>query len=228
LRTDWSSALPQEMQFWEWAIKDGGKNWKTEDWNARTDPNRELENELKELIPAPEGAHVKILDVGSGPLTRFGKKWLGRSVEIVPVDPLAEDYNKLFARLCFKPLVAPIFAHGEKLLDCFPRDHFDLAYASNSLDHSYDPLKAIEEMIAVTKPSHYVYLWHAVNEATRERFSGLHQWNFDIRKGEFVVDDGRQTRSVSAAFSRQAEVSCEFTRFYDVPIVVARLKKFAR
>jgi SAM-dependent methyltransferase len=227
LKRDWNAALPEEIQFWEWALKDDGRNWHPDEWRNCTNPNLDLQEELRQLIPAPPGARVRILDVGSGPLTRVGKQWPGRDLEIVPTDPLADKYNELFVKISLRPLVPPVVAHGEKLLDRFQPNYFDLAYASNSLDHSYDPVAAIGQMLAVTKPGHYVYLWHAVNEGVRERYSGLHQWNFDIRNGEFVVDDGRRTQSITATFKDQAEVSCEFAKYFHVPIVIAKLKKLA-
>ena len=227
LKGNWAGALPGELGFWEWALRDGGRNWNPTEWRNCTNPDFELQPELRELIPAETGAVVRILDVGSGPLTRVGKKWAGREVRVVPVDPLADQYNALFARISLRPLVPPLPCDGEKLLEKFEPNFFDLAYASNSLDHSYDPVAAIGQMLAVVKPQHYLYLWHAANEGLRERYTGLHQWNFDYRGGEFVVSDGRHTRSLSEIYRTQAEVRCQFEveRGSDVRIIVARLRK---
>ena len=80
-------------------------------------------------------------------------------------------------------------------------------------------------MIAVVKPLHYVYLWHVANEGVNERYTGLHQWNLDIRRGEFVVNNGRKTQSVNAAFKGAADVFCEFQTSGSETIVVAKLRK---
>jgi nitrite reductase/ring-hydroxylating ferredoxin subunit len=80
-------------------------------------------------------------------------------------------------------------------------------------------------MLGVVKPGRYVYLWHVANEGARECYTGLHQWNFDIRKGEFVVDDGRKSQSVSDAFKGQVELDAEFQTAFETRIVVAKLKK---
>ncbi len=226
LNSDWNASLPAELQFWDWALKDGARNWDQGEWKNCSNPELELQSELKALIPAPSGATIRILDVGSGPLTRVGKKWADRQVQVVPVDPLADQYNALLARHGIKPIVPALFAHGEKLLETFDAGSFDLAYASNSLDHTYDPLLVIRQMLGVVKPLHYVYLWHVVNEGARECYAGLHQWNFDIRKGEFVVDDGRgKTQFISAALSGQVKVEAEFQSAFGTRIVVAKLKK---
>ena len=226
LKRDWDDSLPEELQFWDWALKDGGRNWDQGEWRNCTNPDLELQEDLKPLIPSPAGATVRILDVGSGPLTRVGKRWAGRTIEIVPADPLADQYNALLARHGIKPLVPAVFAHGEKLLERFARDSFDLAYASNSLDHAYDPVLVMRQMVAVVKPRHYVYLWHVANEGACMGYTGLHQWNFDLRDGQFVLDDGRgHVRSVSAELKGEAEVTGEFQSAFGERIVVAKLRK---
>jgi hypothetical protein len=227
LTGDWKTKLPEELQFWEGALMNEGRKWDQNEYRERTDPNLELQEELKALIPAPLPSVVRILDVGAGPLTRLGKKWQGRDLQIIAVDPLAEEYNALMARIALRPVVPVTFAHGEKLTERFPPDSFDLAYASNALDHSYDPLLVITQMLAVVKPLHYVYLWHSANEGRFQCYAGLHQWNFDIRGGEFVVDNGRQTQSVVSALQGRAEVTSEFQTAYGRRMVAAKLKKTA-
>ena len=222
---DWATGLPAELQFWEKALADGGRNWNETEYRKRTDPKLELQEELKELVPAAPGAVVRILDVGAGPLTPLGKHWSGRILEIVAVDPLAEQYMAMLARLSLKPPIPVRVAEAEKLLDHFPPNSFDLAYSSNSLDHSYDPLAAIRQMLAVVKPGHYVYLWHFANEGTLESFGGLHQWNFDSVKGDFVISDGKTTHSVTSQFKSTAQVTCETIQAFGKRVVIVKLKK---
>ena len=225
LKADWKANLPEELQFWERALTNEGQHWDRNEYRERTDPNFELQDELKALIPAPPGSMVRILDVGAGPLTRVGKHWPGRDLQIIAVDPLAEEYNALLARIALRPLIPVTFAHGEKLAEHFPANSFDLAYASNALDHSYDPLVVINQMLTVVKPLCHVYLWHFANVGRVESYAGLHQWNFDIRGSEFVVDNGRRTQSVVNALRGRAEVTCEFQEAFGGKVVVAKLKK---
>jgi SAM-dependent methyltransferase len=156
---------------------------------------------------------------------RVGTQWPGRDVQITATDPLAEHYNTLLKRLGIIPRVPVTFAHGEKLLEKFPANHFDLAYASNSLDHSYDPLKAIEQMLAVTKPGGWVYLWHFPNAGKHECYNGLHQWNFDIVKGDFIVSDGKVVYSLASYFGSAIQLRCERQRISDYDVVIAKLEK---
>src|SRR5688572_21872744 len=85
---DWETALQRdELGFWERALMDPNRNWLQSEFKERTDTELEVQPFIKKLVDAPPGSRVRLLDVGAGPLTRLGKKWEGRSVEIVPVDP---------------------------------------------------------------------------------------------------------------------------------------------
>lgn len=222
----WEDGLPDELKFWHQALKDPGRNWVQSEYDERMNPAFEFQPELRALIEAPPGAMVRILDVGSGPLTRIGKVWPGRQLEIVPVDPLGAEYVELLGRLGIRPPVPPRVAHGERLTESFPRNHFDLAYASNSLDHSYDPLRAIREMFEVVKPGSHVYLWHFAHVGVAEGYTGLHQWNFDLEGGDMVLTDGRKTRhSLAEAFAGRGRLVCEKQAFLGQEVAIAKLQK---
>ena len=222
---DWQSGLLEENVFWTRALTDPARNWNINEYRERTNPDFELQPELRSLIPAPEGATVRILDVGAGPLTRIGKKWPGRRLEIIATDPLADKYNALVHRLQVPLLVPVSVADAEKLTETFPKNHFDLAYASNCLDHSYDPILAIQQMMEVVKPGRCVYLWHFANEGRKECYQGLHQWNFDAVGDRFFVSDGRVTHSLADKLNSTAEISCEKTEAFGNQVVIAKIRK---
>ena len=224
--TDWDKALhTDELSFWEQALTDPEGKWLASEFNERTNSTLELQPYLQELIPAPVGARVRILDVGAGPLTRLGKQWKGRSLEIVPLDPLAEQYDKLLDGRHIVPPVRTIYGLAENLTSLFPESSFDLAYASNSLDHSRNPVQAIEQMVQVVKPGAYVYLWHFANVGVVELYGGLHQWNFDIVNDEFVISDGRERLCLREAISGVESITCEIKREFDNRVVVAKIRK---
>ena len=239
---EWEKGLPDEVGFWKFALEKASNNPESVWFPYRRlmDPNFELQEEFKALIDAPLGAVVRVLDVGSGPLTRLGKQWPGRTVEVHPVDALAEEYKRLMSRLRISPPVLPESGHGEKLLQKFAPDYFDFAHASNSLDHAYDPILAIRQTLAVVKPNCYVYLWHFTREGLTEGYSGLHQWNFDIEGSDMILSDGRGRRySLRDELSDMAKLECERHKYLEQAtagnqkplgkdVVVAKLRKLTR
>ena len=159
-------------------------------------------------------------------MTRLGKHWPGRTLELVPVDPLAEEYKALLARLNIRPPVLTETGFAERLLDQFQAGSFDLAYASNSLDHSCDPLAAIEQMFGAIKPGCYVYLWHFAKVGVNEGYRGLHQWDFDIKHGDLILSNGRGIRhELGKIFAGRGELTCAWEKFAGHNVVVGKLRK---
>jgi len=153
---------------------------------------------------------VRVLDVGAGPLTVVGKKWAGRKIEIVAVDPLAAEYDRLLSKHGIRPVCRTTYARAEGLTGIFPAAGFDFVHARNSIDHSSDPIRTISEMLRVVKPGCWVYLEHKINEGRTENYHGLHQWNFFPRSGEFfIAGRGRFAVNVSARFRNMAETQAE-------------------
>ncbi len=225
-KADWDRSLhTDELSFWEQALTDPEGKWLASEFNERTNPKLEFQPFLRELIPAAVGEHVRILDVGAGPLTRIGKVWEGHSLEIVAVDPLAQQYNALLHKLQIVPPVRTIVGLAEELSSIFPENSFDLAYSSNALDHSRDPIRAINQMLQLVKPGAYVYLWHFANVGVVELYGGLHQWNFDIVNNEFLIGDGRQQIRLHEAVSNAESITCETQRAFDCRVVIAKLRK---
>ncbi len=106
------------------------------------------------------------------------------------------------------PPVRTILAHGESLTDVVPEGSFDIAYCSNALDHMYDPLAAIQSMLATVRPGGFVVLNHFVNEGKTQHYTGLHQWNIDSDGSDLFISNGARRDSVRAALADAAHVSC--------------------
>jgi SAM-dependent methyltransferase len=182
----WRTRVRGEVEFWaDWLVGAPGTEQWTEDRDSRLAPGTEIRDPLVraelDRNPADE---ISILDVGAGPLTSLGFRHPGKKLTIVPVDPLAEEYERLLRTAGLDPPIRTIHVAGEELLEYFGPDVFDIAYATNSLDHSADPLAIIFNMVAVVRPGGIVLLRHKRNEGESARYGGLHQWNFD------AVDDG--------------------------------------
>jgi SAM-dependent methyltransferase len=179
----WKSALAGEVRFWERTIK----NW--QQLTARFDPDQPLIEPLAELVPAmaAEGSTVKVIDVGAGLITCVGKKLPGYTVENSACDALGDEYRGILERAGVVPPVWTQQCDSEKLSAKFGEGTFDLAYARNTIDHSYDPMLAIREMVKIVKPGGAVMLEHAPDEAEDENYLGLHQWNLRCENGRFIV-----------------------------------------
>ncbi len=204
----WKKELPSEVAFWKNWIGGEAIPWQ-EERRERLDPAMPLQKWARDLIIAPVGATVRLLDVGAGPATRLGKVWPKRTVLITAIDPLADEFNRMLDEYGVKPPVRTQQGDGERLADGVQMDSFDLAYSINALDHCYDPLKAIKGMVRAVKPGCWVVLEHNVNEAEHETFHGLHQWNFCAEDGKFVIWNKQQHIVVEDHLPLAAEVRAE-------------------
>lgn len=172
------------------------------------DPEMPLQPELAWLLPKDPNVTYKVLDVGAGPISKVGKIVDGRSIDLIPIDPLADDYQQLLTKNNLQPPVPTQKGYGERLAEQFPENSFDLIHARNSIDHCLDPVAVILDCVRVLKPGCYFYLNHYRNEGTAADYYGLHQWNFDLLDGQFGVSDrfGKVT-SISSALDGMARVT---------------------
>jgi SAM-dependent methyltransferase len=205
----WWERLDDETAFWYRWLRDQGGEW-PDDFTFRMDPNSELQSDVRDYLDFAPGAHLRILDVGSGPLTILGKCWGNRAVAITAVDPLADRYAMLFDQMGLVPPVMPVVGEAERLAEIFNDDSFDLVYARNCLDHGYDPLASIQQMLKVVKPGSVVFIEHAINEGERQQYKGLHQWNFSVDDGRFVI--WQPGRSIDAHSILETEAQVEVSR----------------
>lgn len=196
-----------ELRFWHRWMKTRGDAWPDE-FGARFRA-RPLAPELAELARELGQASVRLLDVGSGPITSLGDVCEGVDIELVPTDVLADHYDRLLRFHGLAPPIRTVRADGERLLETFAPASFDLAHAKNSLDHATNPMLAIRQMVAVTRPGGTVFLQHAENEASAQGYHGLHQWNFTIRDDRFVLESREQLLDVQDELGTSGRVRAE-------------------
>eukprot|EP00929_Paragymnodinium_shiwhaense_P120600 TRINITY_DN92571_c0_g1_i1.p1 TRINITY_DN92571_c0_g1~~TRINITY_DN92571_c0_g1_i1.p1 ORF type:complete len:368 (-),score=102.58 TRINITY_DN92571_c0_g1_i1:92-1195(-) len=189
----WLQNLPQELLFWLNYLRDAAKA-------AAADARHPLARVLQQSSPLDSrlqsllttlGAtkSVRILDVGSGPFTPLGYIVPGLSIELVAVDPLACAFAEMRRDLGIQvpAMAAPVFSHVEQLEHALGKEAFDVVHCSNALDHSYNPLAGVIQMLRVVKAGKPVLLLHARNVGKLEGYSGLHKWNFDVQNDRFVL-----------------------------------------
>jgi len=121
-------------------------------------------------------------------------------------------------------VVRTSWCHGELLAERFPTGSFDLVWAENCVDHSYDPIRVINAAIDVVKVGGWVVMVHAQNEAENEHYDGLHQWNFCERIGAFHIWNQKTDDNVSVLLQSFAEVDCR-TENGGVIVAIRKLRE---
>ena len=202
----WRTRKSSEVDFWAgWLVGAPGTEQWASDREARLNPNTEIRDPIVraelERSPAEE---ISIVDVGAGPVTNLGFRYPGRTLTIVAVDPLADEYDRLLRDADLDPPIRTINVAGEALLDHFGSRRFDIAYANNSLDHSADPFTIISNMAAVVRAGGIVLLRHKRNEGESALYGGLHQWNFDVLDDSLVVWNNAAEVNVGSALEGRA------------------------
>jgi SAM-dependent methyltransferase len=207
----WEQGLPSEVAFWDdWLA---GRTKYAEDRALRLSSGRAFPWWAKPLIPGDFNT-VRVLDVGAGPVTALGDLWPGKTVHIVPVDPLADTYQGILDRYAIEAPVKTIHGVGEKLVSQFGRESFDFAYACNCLDHAIDPVECYRQMLGVLKPGCSLVTFHEANEGEHQNYEGLHQWNFSVEDNRLVVWNQHGKRDVVAECAEAASFLIEGDRNY--------------
>lgn len=180
-REIWDSRLDAEVHYWRRQIRmQDSEEWRA-DYAKRLDPKAPLQEIIARHVDPSLGVN-KILDVGSGPLTSINRNCSFCEIAVTAVDPLADFFNQVLDKRGITPPVRPELGWGERLSEQFGEDRFDITYSRNAIDHSYDPIKCLEEMIRVTKKGRYVILEVNERSGTLERWTGLHQWDFFVAR----------------------------------------------
>jgi SAM-dependent methyltransferase len=202
----WYRGIPGELQWWrDWLPTEEGRAWQAD----VLDPERRIQDHVvAELIATLPGNVISILEVGAGPITHLGYTYPGRTIRITPVDPLAGEYAAMLRRAGVTAPVRSVKGDGEALLRQFKRDSFDLAWASNALDHCYDPILVIRNLLAVVKVGHPVVLRHYRNEGHAAEYEGMHQWNFDVRDNDLIVWANEVEHNVTKLLRGEARIDC--------------------
>jgi len=232
-REVWDSRIQTELNYWKDQIRrQNSEAWRTE-YATRLDPDAPLQDAIAKHIDRTVKVN-RILDVGSGPLTSINRKCGFCEVSITAVDPLADFFNELMAARGITPPVRPVAGWGERLTEQFGEDQFDITYSRNAVDHSYDPIKCIDEMIKVTKKNHYVIVEMNERAGSLEHWHGLHQWDFFVartmpllQRHLFVEGESVEAVDVTSHLAKVAEMTTLEVTHGSVPWITLVLRKRA-
>lgn len=121
---------------------------------------------------------LRVLDVGSGPLSPLAWGVDNGIIHVEAIDPLANIYQELLQKYHIDYPIKPVSGTGESVAKIFEKNSFDVVYSRNALDHSDSPPDCIKNMVNLLKINGILYLEGFENEGTANHWEGLHQWNF--------------------------------------------------
>ena len=204
----WLTGIYSELEFWNEYIRNQGGIFKKK-WGLTTDPNRKFV--LEEDIPQDKnGKAFYFLDVGSGPFSRCGFVTDRVILKHTAIDPLAAAYKMMKEKEGINTRVNLKEGFVE-ILDCFvEKNSFDLVHMSNSLDHSFDPIIGVFQLLNACKIGGKVILRHKQNEAETEKYEGFHQWNLsvNVNNNRFVIWRGSEIYVINDLIEEYAEIRC--------------------
>ena len=176
----WCRGILDEVEWFEtWLVSEEGNSFIQEVMNSR----RVLQDHLvHERVHDLASKTVSILEIGTGPVFSLGYTLPGKVLRIKPTDPLAVDYRRMLKHLDITPIMPVEKCDAARLTGKFGKNTFDVVYASNSIDHSYDPVLVIEQMFDVAKKGGYVILRHYRNEGSGGEGRGTPSMEFRYRE----------------------------------------------
>ena len=180
--SNWIDSLDTEIKYWDYVMRTKGGVYFTS-FDNMTQPNRKFVYE-KYFASIPNG---KFIDIGSGPFSTVGFVTNNTVVDVKFVDPLGNIYNFLKQRYGFENGIKIETGFVECLDKRFRPNTFDMVHMNNALDHCFDPIHGIYELIYITKLGGSIKLRHAENEAQCNNYSGLHQWNIEEKAGKIYI-----------------------------------------
>ena len=100
--------------------------------------------------------------------------------------------------------------NGQKIIRCNVEEieaelnhcMFDIIYSKNALDHTYNPIKAISNILCLLNDKGVVILEHYNKEGEYTNYFGLHQWDFYIENGNFCIssEDKHIVQDINALY----------------------------
>lgn len=183
MKDRWASHLKEEMDFWISIFNGTFPNRSWIEHFRRTMAGVDI---MPESVKKYYSNNKKVLDVGSGPASLIGGTFQGNRIDLTAVDPLAPVYEMLYEKFDLFPKVKPIPGEAEQLKNVIS-DKYDIVYSMNALDHCYDPIMAIQNMVDIANTSGVVIIECNINEGLRQNYAGLHQWNFMPANDDLII-----------------------------------------
>lgn len=164
------------------------------------------------------------IDIGSGPFSSSGDKTDKTKLHFTAVDPLAYSYKALKRKYNITAGINPDYCMVERLTEKFKENTFDIVYMKNALDHAFNPLLGIIQMMAICKKNGKIILQHRMNVAEKENFHGFHQWNLCVENSDFIIWRQNYKYNISKMLNQYAEIIIENAQEDWISIVLIKKK----
>ncbi len=198
--------LPSEYRWWDEYLRTGP---------AICDPElqrkafpRQLLSIVERLRTQGVGA-IRVLEIGSGPVSLLAWGVQQNLFDLTAVDPLAIEYQKLLAKYGIDYPVKPIEGYAENLLSILPEKSFQIVYSSNALDHVVSPRKCLENIYSVVAPGGFVCLEGFCREGTNANWVGLHQHDLLVENGQLLHFNKHGDRTI---LTENIELKCIYEK----------------
>ncbi len=162
-----------EKYYWNEWLKDNWAAVSTRESWVKIFPDK-LKDCIDELSKSKK-SNVKMLEIGSGPISFLALAAEEKMCDLVAVDPLADFYRNMLKGFGYSYPVVPINGTAERLLDLFPEESFDIVYCSNALDHTKSPKACLENIYRVVRRGGMIFLEGYSKEGTNMKWWGLHK-----------------------------------------------------
>ena len=129
---------------------------------------------------------LRLLEIGSGPVSLLAYGMEQGLFEVTAIDPLASVYDEILSKYGISYPIKPRTGYAERLVKSFGKDSFDIVYSSNSLDHTISPKSSLSQMVQVVKTGGIVFLEGFVCEGSHAKWTGLHQHDLFAENGSLM------------------------------------------
>ncbi len=157
---------------------------------------RSIPKEICELIINIKGKYknekIKLLEIGSGPQSNLAYYVDNNIFDVVGIDPNANTYSKILKELNYDYPINPLNIPGENLLNHFEKNYFHIVFAQNSLDHTQDPIKCLENSFLLLKKFGLLYIKSNVKEGSRKSWMGLHKHDIFFQNDKLFLSNKKK------------------------------------
>jgi hypothetical protein len=155
-------------------------------WRLECPLNKRIKKEIKKIVKKK----IRLLDIGCGPFPKSGLYYNSFKIERILIDPMAEKYHSLLNE-------KNVNTYGQKIINCeaekiknlFDDKSFEIIFAKNALDHTYNPILSISNLIDLLTVDGSIILEHYIKEGEYTNYQGLHQWDFYSENGNFYISN---------------------------------------